>query len=224
MNFLRRVFANGLDADLIRLFRMLLPYKGLIALACIFLIGAASMSSLTATLLGKLTDLGFYQEEKWLIFAAPAALIGVSLLFAVSTVMSSILMAKVSQSVLVTLRTELFERMLHWPAEAYQKFSTGTVSSKFVNEANIALSGATNSIIVLVRDIVQVIALLAVLFWHNWQLTLVASGAGTHSSCDQPPHAHDRQAFARSIGCHDFARAGVLRRCAHCEGCGYLRL
>ena len=62
MNFLRRVFANGLDADLIRLFRMLLPYKGLIALACIFLIGAASMSSLTATLLGKLTDLGFYQE------------------------------------------------------------------------------------------------------------------------------------------------------------------
>lgn len=174
MNFLRRVFANGLDADLIRLFRMLLPYKGLIALACIFLIGAASMSSLTATLLGKLTDLGFYQEEKWVIFAAPAALIGVSLLFAVSTVMSSILMAKVSQSVLVTLRTELFERMLHWPAEVYQKFSTRTVSSKFVNEANIALSGATNSIIVLVRDIVQVIALLAVLFWHNWQLTLVA--------------------------------------------------
>lgn len=109
-----------------------------------------------------------------MIFAAPAALIGVSLLFAVSTVMSSILMAKVSQSVLVTLRIELFERMLHWPAEAYQQFSTGTVSSKFVNEANIALSGATNSIIVLVRDIVQVIALLAVLFWHNWQLTLVA--------------------------------------------------
>ena len=220
MNFLRRVFANGLDADLIRLFRMLLPYKGLIALACIFLIGAASMSSLTATLLGKLTDLGFYQEEKWVIFAAPAALIGVSLLFAVSTVMSSILMAKVSQSVLVTLRTELFERMLHWPAEAYQKFSTGTVSSKFVNEANIALSGATNSIIVLVRDIVQVIALLAA---HACGVRC-CSGAGTHSSCDQPPHAHDRQAFARSIGCHDFARAGVLRRCAHCEGCGYLRL
>lgn len=73
MNFLRRVFANGMDADLIRLFRMLLPYKGLIALACIFLIGAASMSSLTATLLGKLTDLGFYQEEKWVIFAAPGS-------------------------------------------------------------------------------------------------------------------------------------------------------
>ena len=122
MNFLRRVFANGLDADLIRLFRMLLPYKGLIALACIFLIGAASMSSLTATLLGKLTDLGFYQEEKWVIFAAPAALIGVSLLFAVSTVMSSILMAKVSQSVLVTLRIELFERMLHWRRRRINSF------------------------------------------------------------------------------------------------------
>lgn len=70
MNFLRRVCANGMDADLIRLFRMLLPYKGLIALACIFLIGAASMSSLTATLLGKLTDLGFYQDGCFLGRAA----------------------------------------------------------------------------------------------------------------------------------------------------------
>ena len=42
----------------------------------------ASMSSLTATLLGKLTDLGFYQQEPWVIAGAPAALIGVTLLFA----------------------------------------------------------------------------------------------------------------------------------------------
>ena len=174
MKLIRRLFAALVDPDLGRLYKLLLPYKWQIALACIFLMGAASMSSLTATLLGKLTDLGFYQDEKWVIFAAPSALIGVSLLYAVSTVMSSVLMAKVSQSVLVTLRTQLFERMLHWPAANYQKYTTGEVSSKFVNEANIALSGAANSIIVLVRDVVQVIALLGVLFWHNWHLTLVA--------------------------------------------------
>ena len=174
MKFLRRLFSVFVDPDLGRLYKLFLPYKWQIALACVFLMGAASMSSLTATLLGKLTDLGFYQDEKWVIFAAPSALIGVSLLYAVSTVMSSVLMAKVSQSVLVTLRTQLFERMLHWPAATYQKYTTGEVSSKFVNEANIALSGAANSIIVLVRDVVQVIALLGVLFWHNWHLTLVA--------------------------------------------------
>ena len=174
MQLIKRICSALVDPDLGRLYKLLLPYKWQVALACVFLMGAASMSSITATLLGKLTDLGFYQGEKWVIFAAPAALIGVSLLYAVSTVMSSVLMAKVSQSVLVTLRTQLFERMLHWPAATYQQYTTGEVSSKFVNEANIALSGAANSIIVLVRDVVQVIALLGVLFWHNWHLTLVA--------------------------------------------------
>ena len=37
----------------------------------------------------------------------------------------------------------------------------------------MALGGAAQSVIVLVRDVVQVIALMGVLFWHNWQLTLV---------------------------------------------------
>lgn len=55
MKFLRRLFSVFVDPDLGRLYKLLLPYKWQIALACVFLMGAASMSSLTATLLGKLT-------------------------------------------------------------------------------------------------------------------------------------------------------------------------
>ena len=140
--------------------------------------GAASMSSLTATLLGKLTDLGFYQQEPWVIAGAPAALIGVTLLFGFCTVASSWIMAKVSQAVLITLRTELYDRIMTWPAERYQNNPTGAICSKFVNEANVALSGATSSMIVLIRDSLQIVALLCLLFWQNWKLTLVAFVVG----------------------------------------------
>lgn len=173
MGFIRKLLRDGIDPNLKRLYGYLWAYKGTIALATVFLLGSASMSSLTATLLGQLTDIGFYEKEAWVIFAAPAALIGVSLLFAVSTVMSSVLMAKVSQSVLVKLRGQLFENILRWPANQYQSNPTGLVSSKFVNEAAIALGGATDSLIVLIRDVVQVAALITILFWHSWQLTLV---------------------------------------------------
>lgn len=173
MGFIRKLLRDGIDPNLKRLYRYLWAYKGTIALATVFLLGSASMSSLTATLLGQLTDIGFYEKEAWVIFAAPAALIGVSLLFAVSTVMSSVLMAKVSQNVLVKLRGQLFENILRWPANQYQSNPTGLVSSKFVNEAAIALGGATDSLIVLIRDVVQVAALITILFWHSWQLTLV---------------------------------------------------
>lgn len=166
------------DPALTRLFRYALPYKWQLVMASIWIVGAASMSSLTATLLGKLTDLGFYEKESWVIAAAPATLIGVTLLYAVSTVMSTYLLTKISQSMLVTLRTELFARILHWPFANYQSHSTGLVCSKFVNEANIALGGAVSAAIILVRDSLQIIALFAVLFWQNWQLTLVALVVG----------------------------------------------
>ena len=166
------------DPALTRLFRYALPYKWQLVMASIWIVGAASMSSLTATLLGKLTDLGFYEQQPWVIAAAPATLIGVTLLYAVSTVMSTYLLTKISQSMLVTLRTELFARILHWPFSNYQSHSTGLVCSKFVNEANIALGGAVSAAIILVRDSLQIIALFAVLFWQNWQLTLVALVVG----------------------------------------------
>lgn len=166
------------DPALTRLFRYALPYKWQLVMASVWIVGAASMSSLTATLLGKLTDLGFYEKEPWVIAAAPATLIGVTLLYAVSTVMSTYLLTKISQSILVTLRTELFARILHWPFSNYQSHSTGLVCSKFVNEANIALGGAVSAAIILVRDSLQIIALFAVLFWQNWQLTLVALVVG----------------------------------------------
>ena len=166
------------DPALTRLFRYALTYKWQLVMASIWIVGAASMSSLTATLLGKLTDLGFYEKESWVIAAAPATLIGVTLLYAVSTVMSTYLLTKISQSILVTLRTELFARILHWPFANYQSHSTGLVCSKFVNEANIALGGAVSAAIILVRDSLQIIALFAVLFWQNWQLTLVALVVG----------------------------------------------
>lgn len=166
------------DPALTRLFRYALPYKWQLVMASVWIVGAASMSSLTATLLGKLTDLGFYEKESWVIAAAPATLIGVTLLYAVSTVMSTYLLTKISQSMLVTLRTELFARILHWPFANYQSHSTGLVCSKFVNEANIALGGAVSAAIILVRDSLQIIALFAVLFWQNWQLTLVALVVG----------------------------------------------
>ena len=166
------------DPALTRLFRYALPYKWQLVMASVWIVGAASMSSLTAMLLGKLTDLGFYEKEPWVIAAAPATLIGVTLLYAVSTVMSTYLLTKISQSILVTLRTELFARILHWPFANYQSHSTGLVCSKFVNEANIALGGAVSAAIILVRDSLQIIALFAVLFWQNWQLTLVALVVG----------------------------------------------
>lgn len=165
---------SKLNPSLLRLVGYLKPHKGKLLLSVIFMIGAGAASSLIAKLLGMLTDVGFYDQEAWIITAAPIALILISVLHGGSMFMSNYLLGKTSQSVLVKLRGEIFHKLLRWPAEAYQKNSTGNVTSKFIFEANVALSNASKSCIILVRDSVQVLALTCVLVWNNWMLAIVS--------------------------------------------------
>ncbi len=165
---------SKLNPSLLRLVGYLKPHKGKLLLSVFFMIGAGAASSLIAKLLGMLTDVGFYDQEAWIITAAPIALILISVLHGGSMFMSNYLIGKTSQSVLVKLRGEIFHKLLRWPAEAYQKNSTGNVTSKFIFEANVALSNASKSCIILVRDSVQVLALTCVLVWNNWMLAIVS--------------------------------------------------
>lgn len=67
----------------------------------------------------------------------------------------------------------MFEREIHWPAENYQKYTSGIVMSKYINEASTALGGAAVLLTTIVRDSLQLVALLGLLIWHDWKLTLV---------------------------------------------------
>lgn len=126
-----------------------------------------------ALLLGKLTDLGFYEKNGLVAIWAPLALIGISILHGGGQFGSNYLLQKVSQSVLLQVRLTMFNKMIHWPDETVQKEQSGRVISRYVNEASQALSSASEVLTVMIRDSLQVIGLLLVLLWHNWQLTAV---------------------------------------------------
>ena len=163
-----------LNPGIKRLVRYIVPYKWLVAGAVLCMVIAGASSSLIATLLGKLTDLGFYQQAAWVVLAAPIGLILVAICHGGSMFLSNYLLGKVSQNILYTLRKQMFNNVLHWPAATYAHNASAMIASKFVLEANVALSSATKSCITLVRDTCQVIALVGILVWHNWQLAIVS--------------------------------------------------
>lgn len=170
MNKIISKFTGSFDPSLKRLAARLLPYKKKIGFALFAMLFSAGSSSLVALLLGRLTDAGFYEKDPRIVLAAPIGLILAAGMNGFGMLMSNYLLGDVSQSVSAGLRRELFSKMLHWPAETYQRNPTGQISSKFVNEANFALSNAAKSAVILVRDSVQVAALTLVLVWHNWLL------------------------------------------------------
>ena len=96
---------SKLNPNLVRLLAYLKPHKGKLLMSVFFMIGAGAGSSLIALLLGKLTDVGFYDQEEWIVLGAPAALIFIAFLHGGSMFMSNYLLGKTTQSVLVQLLT-----------------------------------------------------------------------------------------------------------------------
>ena len=162
-----------ISPQLARLFKYVTPHIFLLLLAGVFLVISAGVSSVIATLLGKLTDIGFYQKEGWVVMVAPATLIGISLVYGLSNYLSSYLLGLASQKALIQIRSEMFDKLIRWPAYQYQAYTSAQVGTKFMNEANIALGGVTQSCVMIVKDSLQIIGLMGVLVYHNWQLSLV---------------------------------------------------
>lgn len=173
MSLFFQKLCRRLDPNLRRLFSYLPSYRIWILLAIFFMLSAATSSSLIALLIGKLTDIGFYNQENWVILGAPLGLMLIAALNGGSMFMSNYLLAKVSQSLLKELRHELFKKIIHFPCATYQNNQTGMIAAKFVNEANVSLSQTSKSSIILIRDSLQLVFLIGVLVWHNITLALV---------------------------------------------------
>lgn len=161
-------------SSIMRLARYLPPFKWHIAGAIAAMAAGGGASSLIALILGKLTDMSFYGQDPMTVYLAPLALIGISILHGGSRYVSSYLLVRVSQSILLDVRTLLFSRMLRWSDKTFQEHRNAELQAKFVNEASNALTRAAGVLTTIVRDSIQIVCLVAVLIWHNWMLTLVS--------------------------------------------------
>lgn len=156
-----------------RLFSYLPPYKWYIAAAMVSMVVSGGASSLIALVLGKMTDMGFHDKNPDAIYWAPVALIVISVIYGGSQFMSSYWLVRVSQWVLLDLRTKMFSRVLSWGEETIMKYRVGQVQSKFINEASNALGSAASLLTTIIRETIQVVGLIIVLFWHNWELSAI---------------------------------------------------
>ena len=137
------------------------------------MIAGGGASSLIALVLGKLTDMAFYQQDSIVVYLAPIALLGISVLHGGSQYLSQFLLVRVAQGVMLEIRTLMFKRILHWGDDLFMKYRCAEVQAKFINEASTALTNAAGVLTIIIRDSIQIVCLLGVLFWHNWLLTLV---------------------------------------------------
>ncbi len=180
------------DPNLRRLLRMVLTHRRLLVFGLIATSVSAATEPLIARLAGVLTDQALFQKEFKAVIWMPIAFVGLFIVRGLAIFGGSYLLNRISQAVLVDLRMSMFDRMLHWPTTTFENTPSGVVISKFVNEATNALNLAAETMSTAVRDSLIVLGLLAMLFYYNWQLTLLTMIVA-------PPIGFALRAFSRRL-------------------------
>ena len=185
-----------------RLMDYVKPFKGRIALALLAIFGVAFTESYLAAFISPLVNQGFappteppapLDVEHWYdnlinlknwmtyliwgtdkkVWVVPLFFIFLIVVRGVCRYVSTYLLSWVGVVAVSHLRRDLFDKMLLLPSKYLQGNPAGLISSRFLLQANVAITNASNVFITLTRDTLIVIGLISVLLYLNWELSLV---------------------------------------------------
>src|SRR5439155_12924657 len=121
-----------------------------------------------------LIDELFVHRNQGLAILLPLAIVAVFFVSGIASFASGYAMQWVGNKVILDLRREMFAKVLQLPPAFFDETPTAQLVAKFTNDVNNIAAAATSVLVVVVRDSVTIAALLAILLWSNWKLTLIA--------------------------------------------------
>ncbi|MEP7068665.1 MAG: lipid A export permease/ATP-binding protein MsbA [Usitatibacter sp.] len=157
----------------LRLLRHVWPYRGALAAGIAAMIVGGLADAALVKLLGPLIDELFVHRNESLAILLPLGIVAVFLVSGVASFVSGYSTQWVSQKVILDLRRAMFQKVLRLPPAFFDEVATATLVTKFTNDVNNLAAASTSVLTVAVRDTVTIIALVAILLWSNWKLTLV---------------------------------------------------
>jgi subfamily B ATP-binding cassette protein MsbA len=158
-----------------RLLSYVRPYAKVFALALLGMVLAAVTEPLLPALIKPLLDGGFAQgASSWPPLAFAGAIVGLFVIRGIFTFTSSYCLTWVANRVVLDLRSQMFARLVRFPARYFDDQTSGALISKVAYDVAGVTGAATTVLTVLVKDTIAIVGLLAWLFYLNWKLTLVA--------------------------------------------------
>jgi subfamily B ATP-binding cassette protein MsbA len=156
-----------------RLITYLKPHIGLIIGSLLAMAVVAAAETSIPALMKPLLDRGFTGQLNSKLWQVPVFLVGLALVRSLAQFLSSYLLTRVINSVLLKLREQMFQTLLHARTTFFQKNSASALINGVVFEVNNVLTVMGGMLISLVRDSLTVVGLMGYLIYLNWQLTLV---------------------------------------------------
>jgi subfamily B ATP-binding cassette protein MsbA len=156
-----------------RLIQYLRPHIGLIIGSLLAMALVAGAETSIPALMKPLLDRGFTGQLNSKLWQVPVFLVGLALVRSLAQFLSNYLLTRVINAVLLKLREQMFQTLLHARTIFFQKNSASNLINAVVFEVNNVLTIMGGMLISLVRDSLTVVGLMGYLIYLNWRLTLV---------------------------------------------------
>lgn len=156
-----------------RLLQYAKPYRTGFIAAIIGMIGYAAVDASFISMIQPFIDHGIQDKDREFLKYAPLVVILMFILRGACHFIATYCISWVGGHIVKDIRQQLFSHILRLPVSFHDKHSTGELISKITYDAEQVKNSLTKALIVLVREGAFVIGLIAVMFYHSWQLSLI---------------------------------------------------
>ncbi|HQZ44864.1 MAG TPA: lipid A export permease/ATP-binding protein MsbA [Usitatibacteraceae bacterium] len=156
-----------------RLLKHVWPYRAALFAAIAAMVVGGLADAALVKLTGPLVNELFVNRNRDLAILIPLGVVAVFLVSGLASFASGYLTQWVNNKVILDLRGAMFANVLKLPPAAFDEIPTARLVSRFTHDVTQIASASTSVLATLVRDTVTITALLAILLWSNWRLTLI---------------------------------------------------
>ena len=139
--------------------------KGVFSFAVASMILVALTQPAFAALMEPMLDGGFINKDPEIIQWLPYAFITVFIVRAVAGFAADYSMAWIGRKVILTLRAQMFERLIMLPNNYYDNTSTGETISRFIYDVEQLATASTTAVTILIKDTLMLISLVGWMFY-----------------------------------------------------------
>ena len=141
--------------------------------AVIGMMGYAAVDATFVYSIKPLMDEGLTGSDPSVLTFMPFFVIIIVALRGVAAFLSSYCMSWVGNNVVMKLQRQLFNHLMALPISFFDRTNTGDLLSKITYDANQVSNAASNALVRIFREGATVIALVIMMFFQSWQLSLV---------------------------------------------------
>ena len=146
--------------------------KIILAILLSFLI--AGSTSAIAYLLDPAIKKIFIEKDQTLIYLIPALIIVAFATKGISLYIARVLMIIVAEEVKISVQKDMMKSLVSADTKYVEKIHTGKFISKLTNDVALLNMLISTAVLNLFKDSLTLIALLSVMFYQNWKLSLIA--------------------------------------------------